>query len=980
VNLARHIHRERVRSGDAGDTLVELLVALAIISICVVGLIGGLASAIGSAGNHRNLTNLDAALKDFAEVVRYDVQLQPYTSTSAPLYARCASKYLLAGTPNPSSGPVGTAVTAFGSGFSGSVTSSVSIGGSPPPGNTVTLTDPANGNVTANFVVPPLPAGTYPITISDGGTASSTTGYTVTPWIGGLSVSSGPIGTHVTVPVTGFGVGKSLSVKVGTAGAVFGGTTNGTGRVTASFNIPGGLPNGPQPVVITDTANNSARTTFTVGPTVGSPGVGGAIVSSSPLANYKVGISGIGYWSGKDFSYTQAQCLASSGPNNDIQQISISGSAPGAADQLNTVVSNPLFVPTPTVTTTLDTANSTDAIGGRLIFNATVAGPTGGQTPTGTISWQIDVTSGLTAPTCAAKDPNNGIPYDPTTFNTSSGNSATATCVIYGANLTATTYTVTANYSGDGNYNAASGTAFPVAVPKGLQNITIQNPSPTPVYGQPITFTATVTVPNNAPAPQGTVTWTVSGPGGANSCNGGTTQLQPTSPPSNSFTATCKITSATVGTYTVTATVAADTNYNAAGPTSDTLTVAPLPTTTSVVASPSSQTVGGTIQFTATVTGSGPPALTGAVTWSGVTCNSQTFNISSTTGTAVCNVTATTAGNYRATATYGSDPLYASSSGTSPTVTVSLATPTVTVTGATAGGTVTFTATVAGPAGGATPTGTGTWTVSGPVSACNINTLLTGTGNPPGTATATCVIPKANAGLYTVSYSYSGDPNYNPASGSTTYTVNQVTPTVVITAVMHKHTLTFTSTVTGTAGGPTPTGSATWTVSGPGVSTCTATALTGSGNPQGTATATCAVSGSPPTGAPAGDYTVTYNYGGDPDYNAASSNATFHVPSLVLIGTPNGNGSNEKMIFTATLNISPGVPAPNGTVNWTISGAASSCTGGTAPLAPVGTSQTTYQATCTVNGANNHTYNATVSFPGDGYYLPADDSLTGVQG
>ncbi len=184
----RHIHQEETRSPDAGDTLVELLVALAIISICVVGLIGGLTSAIASSGNHRNLTQLDSAIKGFAELVRYDVQLQPNSPAStpptAPLFARCATSYLLAGTPNPSSGPVGTAVTAFGSGFSGAG-SSVTLGAT-TFNNAVTQT--GNGNVRANFTVPALPAGTYPITINGGGTATSTIGYTVTPWLGALSV------------------------------------------------------------------------------------------------------------------------------------------------------------------------------------------------------------------------------------------------------------------------------------------------------------------------------------------------------------------------------------------------------------------------------------------------------------------------------------------------------------------------------------------------------------------------------------------------------------------------------------------------------------------------------------------------------------------------------------------------------------------------------------------------------------------------
>ncbi len=484
-------------------------------------------------------------------------------------------------------------------------------------------------------------------------------------------------------------------------------------------------------------------------------------------------------------------------------------------------------------------------------------------------------------------------------------------------------------------------------------------------------FTAVVSVPANGPAPTGTVGWTISGK--ASACDSITTPLTTTLP----YKATCTVDHAVVGNYTAQASISADSNYNGNIKLATIRQRRPHPTTTAVAASPSSQTVGGTIQFTATVSGSGAGAtpLAGTVTWSGVTCNSSSYNINGTTATAVCNVTATTAGNYTATASYAGDPLYAASSG-SKTVPVSPATPGMTVSGAATNGTVTFTATVAGPAGAATPTGGGTWTVSGPgVSTCTGGiTALTGTGNPQGTATATCAISQAGAGTYTASYSYNGDTNYKSSSGSGSYRVNPVTPTLVITASMHNHKLTFTSTVTGTAGGPTPTGTSTWTVSGP-VSTCGGgtTPLSGTGNPQGTATATCVVS-SP---SPAGTYTVTDAYGGDANYGSTNGSAAFHAPSLVVTGTSTGNGSNRKVTFTANLNISPAVPAPNGSIAWTVTGSATTCAA-TTPLAGSGT---TYTATCVINGTkNSQSFNGRASFSGDTFYLPADDTLTGQSG
>ena len=119
--------------------------------------------------------------------------------------------------------------------------------------------------------------------------------------------------------------------------------------------------------------------------------------------------------------------------------------------------------------------------------------------------------------------------------------------------------------------------------------------------------------------------------------------------------------------------------------------------------------------------------------------------------------------------------------------------------------------------------------------------------------------------------------NYTASNGSTSYTVPQATPAVGISAALHRGTLTFTATVTGPAGGPTPTGTGTWTVAGPGgVSVCgSTTALTGTGNPPGTATATCVFANHP---AP-GSYTLTYAYNGDGNYNPARAGpTTFQIP------------------------------------------------------------------------------------------------------
>lgn len=62
---------------DRGDTLVEIIIALAIISLTVVALLGALVTSLATAGVHRSLTNLDTVLRSNAEEAKYLIELQP---------------------------------------------------------------------------------------------------------------------------------------------------------------------------------------------------------------------------------------------------------------------------------------------------------------------------------------------------------------------------------------------------------------------------------------------------------------------------------------------------------------------------------------------------------------------------------------------------------------------------------------------------------------------------------------------------------------------------------------------------------------------------------------------------------------------------------------------------------------------------------------------------------------------------------------
>ena len=224
------------RSRDAGDTLVEIMIAVVIIGIAVAGILGGLAAVLGSSGTHRSLTSLDAIVKGFAETAKYDIQEQP-AAQGGPKFVACAltSSYVVASVPYPSSGPNGTWVTVFGSGFVAGTTASVTIGGQPPgPGTPPSVVAP-NGDVNLTFLVPPLPAGPHPIEITDGSiSASAAAAFIVTPLII-LDHASGPAGTPVTATLTGFRANTGVTLTFGGT-PVKSGVTEPVGRATLSFN------------------------------------------------------------------------------------------------------------------------------------------------------------------------------------------------------------------------------------------------------------------------------------------------------------------------------------------------------------------------------------------------------------------------------------------------------------------------------------------------------------------------------------------------------------------------------------------------------------------------------------------------------------------------------------------------------------------------------------------------------------------------
>jgi len=357
--------------------------------------------------------------------------------------------------------------------------------------------------------------------------------------------------------------------------------------------------------------------------------------------------------------------------------------------------------------------------------------------------------------------------------------------------MTTGTYCYNASYTATpgGNYASAgsqSDTECFTVTPATPSNVVTNAPT-SPTLGQSVTFTATVIGPLGVAQPTGTVTWSVTGSAGASSCTTSTTTLSVT------FKATCTINPlSNAGTYIVSDTYNGDGNYTTATSSADTLSVAQVTPNNVVTNIPPTPTLGQSVTFTATVTG--PPGATaptgGTVTWtvsgpgginSCTTSSTPTLNGSSQ---ATCVLTVASAGTYSVSDSWGGNSNYNTATSSADTVTVAKATPSESVTNntVTAGGTLVFTATVTGPTGGATPSGTMGWSVTPPGGgsiACSSSTGPTALLN---VATYTCSINSVVDGTYSATALYPGDSNYNLASGSDSTTIPTASvPTVTAT-------------------------------------------------------------------------------------------------------------------------------------------------------------------------------------------------------
>jgi hypothetical protein len=523
-------------------------------------------------------------------------------------------------------------------------------------------------------------------------------------------------------------------------------------------------------------------------------------------------------------------------------------------------------------------------------------------------------------------------------------------------------HSLTAVYNDDSNYKTTSSAAVtetiaPASIGTTLTLKSGTNPS---VFGQSVTFTATVAAVSGSTVPTGSVIFT-------------DTSVSPNVTLGN-VALTNGVATVTVTVFDVNATghviqatfIPTGTTF-AASTTTLTQQVNPAGTTTALVSSAPAAGVGQAVTFTATVATVAPGV--------GTPTGTVQFFIDSTitpvatvaldaTGAATYSTSSLALGSHTASAKYvpATNALgasnFAPSSSTTLTQTVSKVTPTVTVNPVPnpsgQGNSVTISARVTPTfAGGVAPTGTVTFFVDG----SPLGAPVAIPASPPGAVTVQTTTTALTQGSHAITATYNGDGNYNAgtsapvtevvtggAQTTTTFTSNPPSPTVT------GQPYTLNANVAGSIPGTTPTGTVTFSE---GSTVLAAVPVDSSG---------------------AASFTVSNPSGGNHNYTAAYSGDIFYSPSTAtllqavqagqttttLTSLKNPGVLNQPVTFQATVApVSPASGTPTGTVTFFDNGVAI----GTATLVN-GVAKFTTSSLAKGNHTITATYAGDVNFAG----------------
>ena len=800
-------------------------------------------------------------------------------------------------------GPAGTAFSTGVQGGNGMVVISYTR-----IATSVTLTSSQNPSVFGQSI-------TFTATVSS---ASGTPTGTVTFFDGGTSIGTGSTTGGIATLST-----SSLAVGGRTITANYGGDLSFNTASASLTGTPQLVNKADTSTSVTASANPSVSgqsVTFTatehpVAPGSGTPtGTVTFLDAGSPI--------GTGTLSGGSAAFASSALAV--GNHTITTSYGGDGNFNGSTGSLT---GNPQVVNKADTTTAVTSSSNPQSYGRSVTFTATVsASAPGTGVRTGTVTF-LDA----------------GTPIGTGTLVGGSATFATSA-------LAVGNHPITTSYGGDGNFNGSTGALAgnPQVINKGGTSMTLtssQNPS---VFGQSVTFTATVSATGGTPT--GTVTFLDGGTViGAGTLSGGVTTF------ATSALAT--------GNHTITASYAGDGNFNGG---TGTLTGTPqvvhkAATSTAVASSVNPSAYGQSVTFIAIVGATAPGAgtPTGTATFMNGATPMGTGALSG--GVARFATSALVAGNHTITAVYGGDGNFTGSNGAqgdNPQV-VNMADTSTAVTSSSNpsgfGQSVTFTATVS-------PVSPGTGPPTGTVTFLDGGSAI-GTGSLGG-GVATFATSVLAVGNHTITTTYGGDSNFNGSSGafagnpqvvdtaSTTTSVTSTSPSIVGQAVM------FTATVAVTAPGVgTPTGTLAFTNDGSSVAGCASVSV---------ASGACSI-----TETSAGLHTVAATYSGDGSFGGSMGSTVQSVDpastttSLTMSPSVGVVGGETVKLTAAVSAPAPGGGTPTGSVTFadgsTVLGSATLASGAGGDQATFTTAFTTGSHSITATYAGGADFNASTS-------------------
>jgi Tfp pilus assembly protein PilV len=304
ARLIRTRFRAERMQAEAGDTLIEVLLALVVVGISATALLGAFATTISATGEQRNLANADAFLRSFVETATYDISL-----SSTPAFVPCASS-------------VPAAYSQIATNFSNS-TSTVTITGISAPPNGCSASQPAPQQISAQ------------VTSTQGGSDSTTFGVyppsasvaAIATSVTSISPNHGPAGGGTSVTISGSGFTGVQSVTFGSVAASSYSVANGT---TITAVSPAGT--GVVDVTVTTSAGTSPTNPldqFTYAPTVTgiAPSTGGAVGGTTVTITGTgfIGASGVyfGATAASSYSVVSASSITAVSPSGAAGTVDI---------------------------------------------------------------------------------------------------------------------------------------------------------------------------------------------------------------------------------------------------------------------------------------------------------------------------------------------------------------------------------------------------------------------------------------------------------------------------------------------------------------------------------------------------------------------------------------------------------------------------------------------------------------------------------